>query len=580
MTKFRFTTRFLIATILLLSLGSTLGAQTIINDNTPAKQDKDYWFMEGMRLYNLNEYDKAKESFSKLLEFDPENDAAYYYLSNISLNTNDIVSGEMLLQKAIEIDSTNYWYKTLMARIYLSTKRVKEAIAVYENLIEQFPKKTEIYYNLANLYVGEEDIDKSREVLDKIEKIGGITEAIVLTKFNLFRMTQDMEGALKYLESVTRELGSPRIETVIGYMYTDRYNDSLGMVHYKSALELEPGYAPAIYGEAEIHRRKGNYAEFFTTITPLIANPQVIPQMKNEYLGQLFQLQHFVQKNKAQLDTLVDTFIATHPADTATGYLTSAYFAQTGSYDKANQILQEMSAANPQSSSIRSHYLLYLYFREDWEALEKAAGDALAKEPMNKDYVQLMGIAQFQSNKHSDAIVTYQILEGLAKMQKDTANLLTAYSVIGDLSHEMGNSKQAYAYYKKALKINPNYNPVLNNYAYFLALEGKSLKQAYNMSKKTIESEPDNPTYLDTFAWILYLMDKPVEAKTHLKHAMMYGGKESAAVLDHYAEVLYALKEYDLAFIYWDQADAKDPSLGIKEKSKERKASLKNNSNK
>ena len=580
MTNYKFHIKIIFTLLGVLFFGSRLEAQTVITDNTPAKQDKDYFFMEGMRLYNLNEYDKARQSFSKVLEFEPENDAAYYYLSNIAINTNDVVSGEMLLQKAIEMDSTNYWYKTLIARIYLSTKRVKEAIATYEGLIEQFPKKTEIYYNLANLYVGEENIDKSREVLDKIEKIGGLTEAIVLTKFNLFRMTQDVEGALKYLESVTKELGSPRVETVIGDMYTDRYNDSLGMVHYQNALQLESGYAPAIYGEAEIHRRKGNYREFFTTITPLIANPQVSPQMKNEYLGQLLQQQHFVQKNKAQIDTLADTFIATHPADTAAGYLMSAYFAQTGSYDKADNILKDMCAANPQSSSIRSHYLSYLYFREEWDALEKNAGEALAKEPMNKDYVQLMGIAQFQGNKHSDAIVTYQILEGIAKMQNDTTNLLTAYSVIGDLSHEMGNTKQAYTFYKKALKVNPNYNPVLNNYAYFLALEGKNLKQAYNMSKKTIESEPDNPTYLDTFAWILYLMGKPVEAKTHLKHAMMYGGKESAAVLDHYGEVLFALKEYDLAFIYWDQADAKDPSLGIKKKSKERKSSLKNNNNK
>ena len=37
---------------------------------------------------------------------------------------------------------------------------------------------------------------------------------------------------------------------------------------------------------------------------------------------------------------------------------------------------------------------------------------------------------------------------------------------------------------------------------------------------------------------------------------MLYGGKESPAVLDHYAEVLFALKEYDLAFIYWSQAKA------------------------
>jgi hypothetical protein len=35
---------------------------------------------------------------------------------------------------------------------------------------------------------------------------------------------------------------------------------------------------------------------------------------------------------------------------------------------------------------------------------------------------------------------------------------------------------------------------------------------------------------------------------------MLYGGKESPVVMDHYAEVLYALKEYDLAFVYWNLA--------------------------
>ena len=135
--------------------------------------------------------------------------------------------------------------------------------------------------------------------------------------------------------------------------------------------------------------------------------------------------------------------------------------------------------------------------------------------------------------------------------------------------------KETYKYFKKALKIRPYDNGVLNNYAYYLALEGKSLKLAYEMSKKTVESEPDNTTFLDTFGWILYLMDKPVEAKAQFKHAMLYGGTESAAILDHYAEVLFRLKEYDLAFIYWDQAKAKDPTLEIDAKVKERKNQMK-----
>ena len=39
---------------------------------------------------------------------------------------------------------------------------------------------------------------------------------------------------------------------------------------------------------------------------------------------------------------------------------------------------------------------------------------------------------------------------------------------------------------------------------------------------------------------------------------MIYGGKDSPVVLDHYAEVLYALKEYDMAFVYWNMAKQKN----------------------
>mgnify|MGYP006368296339 FL=1 len=122
--------------------------------------------------------------------------------------------------------------------------------------------------------------------------------------------------------------------------------------------------------------------------------------------------------------------------------------------------------------------------------------------------------------------------------------------------HLKNQNEEAYKYYKKALKINPKESPVLNNWAWYIATSDKkgNLDKALEMSKKTIELEPNNTTYLDTYGWILYLQGNYLEARKQFQHALAYGGSDNPVMLDHYAEVLFALKEYDLAFLYWDKA--------------------------
>ena len=45
---------------------------------------------------------------------------------------------------------------------------------------------------------------------------------------------------------------------------------------------------------------------------------------------------------------------------------------------------------------------------------------------------------------------------------------------------------------------------VLNNYAYFLALEERDLERALRMAERAVEHSANNPTFLDTQAWILH----------------------------------------------------------------------------
>ena len=193
---------------------------------------------------------------------------------------------------------------------------------------------------------------------------------------------------------------------------------------------------------------------------------------------------------------------------------------------------------------------------EDWPALSGEAFKAYERFPKEVSLLELASMGEYNLKDYDEVLaICDQIIEAAPA---DSAKALRAWSTKGDVYHQVGEPKLAYKAYEKALKINPDYVYVLNNYAYYLSLDGKKLKKAHDMSRKVIEAQPDNATYLDTYGWILHLQGKSEEAKKHFKRAMVYGGKDSAVIMDHYAEVLFALKEYDMAFLYWNLARQKN----------------------
>lgn len=536
--------------------------------------DTSHFFLKGMEYFNNKDLVQAKANFKSLLAQNPESDAAYYYLSQISLMEEDVMAGESYLKQAIKIDSSNFWYKSTLAKIYAASKRNDEAIKIYEELIDKYPKKTEIYYNLANLYLNAEYLDKAETTLGKIEAIFGKNEAIGLAKFNIFRTKNDWEGAIKYLVSFDEGLDSPKIETLIGDLYADRFKDSLAMAYYEKALKNEPNNPAAIYGQAEVYRNKGDYGNYFKKLNLLFGNASVPVIMKTEYLKQMMQSQRFVQTYQKQLDTLVDNIVTSAVPDSTTYYICAAYFSKSGKPNKCIDLLRKNHNLYPDSKTPAFEYLSYIYSTEDWNMLCTESKEISEKFPNELYPIQVYAIAKIQQKRYSEGIGVLEKIIELANRLNDTTAIVNAYSLMGDTYHEIGNESKAFQFYKKALAIDPQNLPVLNNYAYYLSIKKQNLKKAYTMSSITVAKEPDNPTYLDTFGWILYLMDRPVEAKANFKHAMLYGGKENAVILDHYAEVLYKLKEYDLAFIYWEQAHNIDRSLKLDAKIKERKAQM------
>ena len=88
----------------------------------------------GADLYSNGEYEAAKAVLKNVVENDPTNDAAIYYLAMIAAHENDAELAETYFQTAAALDPDNFWYRHRLAKLYAVTDRQELAIDMYEKI--------------------------------------------------------------------------------------------------------------------------------------------------------------------------------------------------------------------------------------------------------------------------------------------------------------------------------------------------------------------------------------------------------------------------------------------------------------
>ena len=539
-------------------------------------------YFDALKCYQENNFAEGEKLFLKEIADNPQNDAAYYFYANLLINDKqhqDIPKIEGLLKMALELAPENYWYKYELAMLYLRTERPELCSVLLDELIAEHPRKTDLYVLAANTYLLQNNVDKAIESIDKITRIGGKNEMICLTRMDLLSQKNggDETESYKFLEEYYKDCKTPRLAAMLADWYGSSYRDSLAMKMYNEAIEMDSGYSPAYYGRAHMYEKMRMYEHYFSDIRHFMTDEMMPVQSKASYLERLMQMPQFVVAFKPEVDSLVIETHNTHPADSMLNNTVSLYYYKSDQADEAIEYMRQNFNIYPESYTLGFQYLLMLYYCDRWDSVTDVATVLLQKWPAMTDPLIIRASAFRQMGNNKAAIEDYEDLA--ASAPRDSATIIRAYPSLGDLYFQEGNVRKAFKCYEKALRADPENVLTLNNYAYYMSLGKIKLKKAKEMSKKTIEQEPDNPTYLDTYAWILHLMGDDVEAKAIFKHAMLYGGKENATILDHYAEVLYSLKDYDLAFIYWNQCKAMlegEESAKIDNKIKERQQQLSN----
>lgn len=219
--------------------------------------------------------------------------------------------------------------------------------------------------------------------------------------------------------------------------------------------------------------------------------------------------------------------------------------------------MRRMIDIDPSDNSARLMMVQDALNRKDYGETITQCREGIRYNPQNLIYYHIGGGALYQEKRYEESLVLFK--QGLPFV-KDTKELETVsnfYSSYADALHETGHRDEAYALYDSALVYNPVNTVALNNYAYFLSLDGIRLDYAREMSSKVLEIEPNNPTYIDTYAWILFLNKDYNEALSYIDKALEKVNDEpgDGSLYEHAGDIYYHLDKRTEALRFWRKAE-------------------------
>jgi tetratricopeptide (TPR) repeat protein len=515
-------------------------------------------FLEANRANQQNDYATAYELYQQCLEINPRSAAVLYELAQYNLYLNRTEEAEAQLNRAIALAPDNIWYKKMTAAYYRQSGNIDRAIALNEDIAEQFPKQSDALMNLIDLYNRQRNYEQVIHTLDRLEVKEGKSEQLSMEKYRMYLQVDNKKKAFEEIENLAKEYPNDlRYRVILGDAYMD--NDDLPQAHscFRSVLQEEPDNVAAQLSLATYYERMGQDSLYRNQLDTVLLNRKLDTEMRLNMMRRLIVSSEQSQQDSTKLLTFFRYMMNEEEENADISMLCAQYMiSKKMPVEEVKPVLNHILDIEPDNTAARIQLLGYAIDSLDYQEAVNICIPAIEYNPDVLEFYYYLGLSYYQLEQKSEALQTFQ--KGLEQVTEESDKKLVSqfYEISGDLYHQTGRNEEAYAAYDSALVYDANNIGALNNYAYYLSEENRELDKAEEMSYRTVKAEPHNDTYLDTYAWILFMKGRYTEARLYMDEAMKNGGEESAVLLEHCGDIYYHCGEVDQALAYWQRAAA------------------------
>ena len=515
----------------------------------------DFYFMEAIRLKAAGEYGKSAMYYKEAINADPTCATCYYELANLLFFSGDSKNAEAAAFIAVQLDPLNEWFVLFLSRVYHQNKKIELALSSARYLVDIKPNNYEYIYNLSQMEALAGKYYEAVLSLNKIEKILGQNEYISLERHSLYMQAGDYKNAENELQKLIKQYPTNfDFRVYLGDFYAQRGNMKSAFEEYNKVLTLDPNNGPVHFSLANYYLVTDDDVNFKKSLINAFVSKNIdLDDKLQRLLPFLININDPDNPiNNQDFENIFESLISSHKDEVGVYVLYGNFLNHNNQRKKAAEAFETALLIDEKQEDVWNDFLfLALGHYEDSLFLEKCI-NAITVFPENPifHYLTAVAYAQYKENteviNHLNLVLTYNKDNDRLKEQ--------TYGMLGDYYYMVGEKEKSFESYEKALAMDGHSIVILNNYAYYLSLEGKNLDKAERMISKVIEFEPFNSTYLDTYAWVLFKRERYFEAIFVMEQALKYSDEPSGVMYEHYGDILYKNGDKEQALEYWIKA--------------------------
>lgn len=512
-------------------------------------------FIEGQKFLMLEDYDKAYFYFQKARELSPNEPAINFKIAEILLKANQVDSALDYGMQAVEAEPDNKYYNLMMAEVFSKQNQPLKAAEIIESLMESSGENQNYILELASLYLTSGELDKALDALDRAEEYFGVVEQLVVQKQRIYLRKNNLPKAIEEGEKLisANPGNSTYVLALVEILFNNgRSKEAIAII--ESSLESYPNQPDLQMGSYALYKDMGEFQIAEGLILEAFANPDLDGMVKAQSFSDILQ-EIKTEKREQLLDKLETRMLENNPNDPNVLTVIGDRRLFNENKEQALEFYKKSASINPNNAQVLQGIITIMFeMGGDFEEIEKYTITAVDEFPERPEFWYFDGTAKSALKKWEESAESLNQSLKLNQSKNKQLELLI-FGQLGDVYHSLDKKEKAFESYEKVLKVKPNDEHVLNNYAYFLSLSKKDLDKARSMSEKLVKKFPNNSTYLDTHAWVLFQLQDYENAKVYMERALQYEASPSGIMLEHYGDILYHLGNRNEAISYWKKAE-------------------------